>query len=160
VATRLLTPREREILHFLLDAPGLPDRDVLMRQADVALVDGMCGCGCASIGLRVDPSAAPQARPLPRPVVEAFADDLQLVNRWQRLTVLGDDLVYDQSLPVPDDLSGVIGLMLFPEDGWLSYLEIWSAGDFQTPEVFPPPEVFGHPQISELLSTPKERPTE
>jgi hypothetical protein len=145
--------REREILQFLLDAPGLPDRDVLLDQAGVAVVDAdaKCPCGCASIALIVDQSAAPQARPLPRPVVEAFANDLQLVNERHRLTVLGDDLRYDPLLPVPEDLAGTIALMLFPEDGWLTYIEIWSVGNFQTPIVFPPPDVFEPPEISPLL---------
>jgi len=151
VATRSLTAREREILEFLLSAPGLPARDILLQQVDAAVVDSRCSCGCATIGLRVDQSAAPQARPLPRPVVEAFANDLQLVNERHGLTVLGDDLIYDPSVPVPDELSGTIGLMLFPEDGWLTALEIWSVGDLQTPAIFPPPDVFEPPEISPLL---------
>ncbi len=151
VATRPLTEREREILQFLLSAPGLPAREVLLQQVDAAVVDSECPCGCATIGLSVDQSAAPQARPLPRPVVEAFANDLRLVNERHGLIMLGDDLIYDPSVPVPDDLWGTIGLMLFPEDGWLSSLEIWSVGDFQTPAVFPPPDVFEPPEISSLL---------
>jgi hypothetical protein len=153
VATRPLTEREREILWFLLSAPGLPDRDVLLRQAEAAIVneEGKCPCGCASVALSVDQSAAPRARPLPRPVVMAFAHDLQLVNQRHGLTVAGDDGLFDPDLPVPDDLSGYIDLMLWPEDGWLTYLEISAAGEFETPTVFPPPDVFGPPEISDLL---------
>src|SRR5262245_33385386 len=150
---RPLTEREREILWFLVSAPGLPDGDLLLRQAEAAAVDEevKCPCGCGSIALTVDHSAAPQARPLPRPVVIAFAADLQLVNRRHGLTVFGDDGLFDPNLPVPDDLAGYIDLMLWSEDGWLTYVEISAVGDFKTPTVFPPPDVFGPPEISDLL---------
>jgi hypothetical protein len=73
---------------------------------------------------------------------------MQLVNRRQRLTVIGDDGTFDESLPVPDDLEGAIGLILFVEDGWISAIEIWNAGDFRNPEVFPPADVCGSPEVS------------
>jgi len=148
VAIRRLTEREKEILLFLLSAVDLPDRDALLQQAEVAEVADECSCGCASIDLEIDRSVATQARQdLSFDLVSAHADDLQLVNRRHRLTVMGDDLTFDESLPVPDDLEGAIGLILFVEDGWISGLEIWSAGDFRNPEVFPPPDVFGSPEL-------------
>jgi hypothetical protein len=150
--TRPLTGREREILQFLLAVPGLPDRDVLLRQAEVAVVDASWRSGDATIGLSVDESAAPQARFLPHPFVEAFAHDLKRVNKRHPLIWLGDDGRYDASVPAPEDPAGYINLMLFAQDGWLSNLEIISAGDgFANPAVFPPPDVFEPPEISPLL---------
>jgi hypothetical protein len=158
VATRPLTDREREILYFLLGAAGLPDRDALLRQADVTQVDEgrYCPCGCASITLIVDSTAAPRARPLPYPCVSAFANDLKLVAQRHGLTVYEDKRasIYDGSDPVPNELEGsYLDLMLSCDDGWLSGVEISAVGYFGTPEVFPPPDVFDQPEINDLLRT-------
>jgi hypothetical protein len=158
VAARQLTLREREILDFLIDAPGLPDRERLLRQAEVATVDEdrYCPCGCASIMLVVNPSRAPQARPLPHPCVFALANDLKLVAERHGLTLYGDDgtHVYEGSDPVPSELDGAcLSLTLSCSDGWLSSVEISAIGDFGTPEVFPPPDVFEPPEINDLLRT-------
>jgi hypothetical protein len=117
-------------------------RQRLLRSPTSAIVAALQSV-CALTG-----SLAPQARQdLPFDLVTAHADDLQLVNRRQRLTVVGDDLTFDESLPLPDDLEGVIGLILFVEDGWIRGLEIWSASAFRNPEVFPPADVFGSPEV-------------
>ena len=48
---RPLTPRERELLDFLLDGPvSSPE---LRAQAATAVVSGVCSCGCPSIQLAV-----------------------------------------------------------------------------------------------------------
>jgi hypothetical protein len=123
VATRPLTDREREILYFLLGAAGLPDRDALLHQAEVAVVDEdrHCPCGCASITLVVDAATAPQARPLPYPCVSAFANDLKLVAKQHGLTLYENEhtYTYHGSDPVPNELeSGYLDLMLSCDDGW------------------------------------------
>ena len=60
---RPLSEREPEVLIFLLSAPGIPDVDAFRRQAEVAVSSGRsCPYGCASIGLEVDHSAAPQEK--------------------------------------------------------------------------------------------------
>jgi hypothetical protein len=158
VATRPLTDREREILYFLLGAAGLPDRDALLHQAEVAVVDEdrRCPCGCASITLVVDAATAPQARPLPYPCVSAFANDLKLVAQRHGLTLYENKraYIYDGSDPVPHELAGsCLDLMLSCGDGWLSGVEISADGYFGTPEVFPPPDVFDQPEINDLLRT-------
>jgi hypothetical protein len=115
----------------------------------VAEADGECACGCASFDLHIDRSVAPRARQdLPFDLVSAYAFDLQFVNRRQCLTVVGDDGNFDESLPLPHNLEGAIGLILFIEEGWISGLEIWNAGDFRNPEMFPPADVFGFPEVS------------
>jgi hypothetical protein len=136
---RPLSEREHEVLCFLLTAPALPDGDVLRHQAAVAVSSGSdCPCGCASIGLVVDPSAAPKARPdLPGNLVEASTVDIAGVHEREPLSFFGDD-----------DLVGAIGLILWVEGGWLSGIEIWGAGNFANPRTFPPAELFEAPRVT------------
>ncbi|MCR6489901.1 hypothetical protein M8542_44525 [Amycolatopsis sp. OK19-0408] len=51
--SRELTPREREVLTFLL-AGDFPGAAQLRAQAETARVTGQCGCGCPTIDLEVD----------------------------------------------------------------------------------------------------------
>jgi len=151
MADRPLSQREREILAFLLTAPEIPDGDIFRRQAEVAVTSGHdCPCGCASIGLNVDPSMAPQARFDRRhDLVEASTDDIAGVHESQPLVFIGDDLRYDPAVqPRDDDLSGAIGLILWVAEGWLSGIEIWGAGRFKDPDTFPPAELFDPPQVT------------
>jgi hypothetical protein len=146
---RPLTDREREILSFLLSAPGIPDGDVLRRQAEVAIGSGRCSCGCASIGLKVDQSSVPQARlDLEPDLVEAWTEDIAGAHQLGPLVFLGEDLRYDPAVqPTEGDLEGVIGLILWVEEGWLSGIEVWAAGNFRDPATFPPAELFGAPRV-------------
>lgn len=62
---RSLTAEEREVLRAVVLA-GAPEdepvRNALLAQVDAAQVTGpSCTCGCASVGLVVDPTAAPAA---------------------------------------------------------------------------------------------------
>jgi hypothetical protein len=152
MADRPLSEREREILSFLLAAPAIPDGDVFRRQAAVAVSSGSdCPCGCASIGLVVDPSAAPQARfDLPGNLVEASTVDVAGVHKREPLQFFGDDGRFGEAVqPTDDDLVGGIGLILWVEGGWLSGIEIWGAGNFAHPRTFPPAELFEAPRVSE-----------
>jgi len=151
MADRPLSERERDILSFLLRAPAIPDGNVLRRQAAVAVSSGSdCPCGCASIGLVVDPSTAPQARlDLPSNLVEASTVDIAGVHKREPLLFVGDDLLFDATVqPADDDLVGAIGLILWVEDGWLSGIEIWGAGNFAHPRTFPPAELFEAPRVT------------
>jgi len=161
LADRPLSEREREILAFLLSAPGLPDAEVLRRQAEVAVCSGSCPCGCASIDVTVDPSAAPQAGDCP--LVEAFIEDIRAVhereplvfwtwkdggwNRWRRHRRRGH---YDPSVvPTNKDFEGYIGLILWVSGGWLEGVEIHSVGNFRSPRTFPPADLFDPPFMRE-----------
>jgi hypothetical protein len=116
---RPLTEREQRILRFLLsvDAPGV---DALRQQASVATVVGRCPCGCATIYLSVDRSAAPQSSIRRSPAI-------------------------DTQRPLTDDPEQVNDLILFLDDGWLERVEIVHYGE-TPPEEFPPPDVFLPPQ--------------
>lgn len=149
MAERPLSEREREILSLLLSAPEIPDGDILRRQAAVATTSGpSCDCGCASIALEVDRSAAPQARlDLPTNLVEAATADIAGVHRAWPLLFYGDDGRIDPHYAVTDDdLKGAIGLILWVEDGWLGGIEVWSAGNFADPSMFPSAELFEAPR--------------
>ena len=151
MSDRPLTEREHEILSFLLTAPGIPDVDILRQQAAVATGVG-CECGCATVGLNVDPSAAPQASPdIRRDLVETTTDDIARVHRAQPLRFFGDDgeTVDPQRTPTAGDLEGYIGLILWTTgDGWLDSIEMQLVGNFERPATFPPAEVFDAPSVS------------
>jgi hypothetical protein len=124
----------------------------LRRQAAVAASIGNCECGCASIGLKVDPSGAPQARlDLRRDLVSANALDLAAVHEREPLVFTNDDGEYDPAVQPTDlDLQGYIGLQLWVEDGWLAGIELHGvAGEagFQYPRRFPPAELFEPPTV-------------
>jgi hypothetical protein len=120
---RSLRPRERELLEFLLSA-DTPAAEALRVQAQSARATAYCGCGCPSIYLEVDRGRAPRAKISSGPAVETCNDP-------------GD----------PDD---TLWLLLWTEDGWLSYLEIAWVAD-EPPEELPcaeglvPPYVGGPP---------------
>jgi hypothetical protein len=146
MADRPLSEREREILFFLLSAPGLPDAEVFRRQAEVAICCGSCDCGCASINLKVEPSAAPQAHDPPREVVGASTVDIAGLHEREPLVFRGEDGHFDPAVqPTDNDLQGAIGLVLWIDDGWLSGIELWIVGDFRRPRTFPPAELFDPP---------------
>jgi len=150
MADRPLTGQEREILLFLLSAPGIPDGNVLRRQGEVAISSGRsCPCGCASIGLKVDQSLVPRARrDLEPALVSALTDDIAGVHELGLLVFLGEDRRYDPAVqPTDGDLEGAIGLILWVEEGWLSGIEVWAAGNFRHPETFPPAELFEAPYV-------------
>ena len=112
---RTLTERERGILNFLLNAE-FQGAAALRAQAETAKVTALCGCGCASIHLEVDRDRSPRAELMSRIPVEASGKAVE---------------------------DG--GLILFADEGWLSYLEIWYVTDEPPPE-FPPPSRFDPPR--------------
>lgn len=151
MADRPLSGREREILLFLLSLPEMRDGDVLRRQAEVATTPGRsCPCGCASIGLKVDPSAASQARLDRRRFrVDAMTEDIAGVHEREPLVFLGKDGRFDPSVvPTEDDFYGYIGLMLWVDGGWLEDIEVHSVGNFRNPRTFPPADLFELPSVT------------
>jgi hypothetical protein len=110
---RPLTQLEQSILAKLFSVEA-PDREALRSQITEATVTGRCECGCASIELSVDRSLAEPAS-----------------RTWR---------------PFPVELAGRQGerpleVILFVDDGWISYLElVWY--DEPAPPEFPPAESF------------------
>ncbi len=96
---RPLLSEERATLLALLNYADFEGRDELVVQLESAHVDSYCGCGCATVGLTVDP-AAPAARATYRPIPN-HADVID-----------GDGEI----------LGGVI---VFADDGYLSLLEVY-----------------------------------
>ena len=114
---RPLTSPERAILDFLLTAE-FQGRAALRAQADHARVTGRCSCGCATVDLTVDRTAAPPAQVSERMVAEAMSSN------------------------------GEYGLLLFVVDGYLSSVEIYGNAAQPPPEFPPPSafaEPLGHP---------------
>jgi hypothetical protein len=147
---RPLTERESEILSFLLTAPGIPDVDILRRQA--AMTTGSsCDCGCASLELTVDRSAAPHASSvLRRDLAWAETEDIASVHRLEPLRFYGEDgnTIDPQHHVTAHDLDGYIGLILWTTgDGWLDWIEMHLVGNFARPSTFPPAELFEAPQL-------------
>ena len=104
---RPLTSPERAILDFLLTAE-FQGRAALRAQADHARVTGRCSCGCATVDLTVDRTAAPPAQVSKSMVAEAMSSD------------------------------GEYGLLLFVDDGYLSSVEIYGNVAEPPPEFPPP----------------------
>ncbi|MDJ0771549.1 MAG: hypothetical protein QNJ12_22375 [Ilumatobacter sp.] len=100
---RPLTDQERELLEALTsqDFTGAGD---LRHQIDYAQAQRGCNCGCGTIDLRVDRAHAPPA-PLTRQPAPGEAN------------------------VVDDNGDTIAGLILFTNDGYLSSLEIYFAGD-------------------------------
>jgi hypothetical protein len=95
---RPLLPEERTTLLALLNHADFEGRDALIAQVASTRVDSYCGCGCATVGLTVDPaalSAGVTYRPIPN-----------------------DAAVTDGN---GEPLGGII---VFADDGYLSNLEI------------------------------------
>ena len=97
IPPRPLTPREQELLQYLLQAE-FPGKQALVKQAETLLVSGHCACGCASILFRVDTTSAPSALVQRRIPVEAEGADMDGV---------------------------IIHFLLHVVQGWLSELEIF-----------------------------------
>jgi hypothetical protein len=117
---RPLTPREREILGYLLSAES-PGVEELRQQSEVVLARPW-DCGCASIALVVD-----QTRAHPSPIMGRPAIETQSKER--------------------EDPTRVFDLLLWVDDGWLSSIELVAYG-FERHEdanVFPPPADFHRP---------------
>ena len=76
----------------------------MLCQLPHAVVRRRCGCGCATLDLAVDRSAAPPA------------------------AVGNSSVVASASFSV-DGLSDTDGVLLFAEDGYLSCLEVYSVAD-------------------------------
>ncbi|GAA2203099.1 hypothetical protein [Streptomyces bangladeshensis] len=77
-----------------------PVSSALLAQVPHTRVVGRCGCGCATVDLRVDRTAADPAPPHGNPAVDA----------WYRAP-------------------HAAGVMVCTEDGYLSLLEIYSVSD-------------------------------
>jgi Phage integrase family len=99
---RALGDQEAAVLDWVL-AHRFTDAGRLRAQAASAVATGRCACGCASIHLDVEHTSGLAARtPSPVPV---------------------------QPQIVGDDGQPVGGVLLFLQDGWLSYLEVYSYGE-------------------------------
>jgi len=99
----------------ILLSAEVPGAEALRIQAQSARAAGYCGCGCPSIGLEVDRERAQQAVLASRPAAKTHND--------------------------PEDPEHTLWLILWAEDGWLSYLEIAWISE-QAPQEFPSPESF------------------
>ncbi|HSS36167.1 MAG TPA: hypothetical protein VLR93_07815 [Patescibacteria group bacterium] len=118
VFPRPLTESEHAILDHML-AVDDARLEPLRRQATTVTVVGRCSCGCASIELEVDRLHASRAVDLCSPVTETSTQ-------------------HARDYPDPDYRE----LILFLDDGWLSYLEIvFYIGD--AVREFPPADRFG-----------------
>jgi hypothetical protein len=107
---RPLLSEERATLQALLTYADFEGRDALVEQVDFARVDYYCRCGCATVGLTVDPAAS-SARKTYRPIPnEASVVDL--------------------------DGKSIGGVIVFADDGYLSNLEIYWYDEPISP--FPP----------------------
>jgi hypothetical protein len=103
---RAMTGEELAVLEFLLE-PDFPGAETLRDQARHAEVTDLCGCGCPSFSLAVDKSRSTRAEVSPgHPVILAAA-----------------------SL----DLDPPYELLLFTDDGWLSYVELVWYGESPPP---------------------------
>jgi hypothetical protein len=117
---RPLSLREAETLRFML-SPNDPRLDSLREQAEVALVSGMCHCGCATVDLAVDKDRA-------RPAAGLCSE------------------VIDTRTPQFDPDKGPFELILYLADGWLKELEVvYYAND--PPLEFPSMDRFEPPQL-------------
>jgi hypothetical protein len=117
--SRALTPRESEVLAFLLAADD-ERLGPLRRQAETATVTGGCGCGCPSIDLAVDRTRTSPATGLGRPAVTT---------------------VSREAGPADE----VWWLHLWVEDGWLEGIELSYIDT--PPSALPAPDVFGLPVV-------------
>lgn len=118
---RLLTPREREVLDFLLsiETPGVEE---LRQQADFTLARSW-DCGCASIDLIVDQERGPRSSIAKRPAIEAASKERE-------------------------DPERIFDLLLWVDDGWLSGMEMVEYGfdrHEDAPDTFPEPSDFEPP---------------
>jgi hypothetical protein len=118
---RDLTPRESEILDFLLSIDDAR-LDPLREQRRTVKVTGGCGCGCATIDLAVDRERSGPADICGQPVSAVLTPEAE-----------------------PSDPRDHVGLLLFLEDGWLSQVEIWWIQN-PAPE-FPPASSFAAPRL-------------
>lgn len=107
-APRALTGEERALLRWLLSRGG-EDARALLPQVEHARVAGGCGCGCATLDLRVD--GRPPAPPGIGPVSPDFF--------WF----------------APD--GGLCGIFVHAAQGTLSGLEVWSVDGKTTPAALP-----------------------
>ena len=98
-----------------------PRMTALRGQAAIARVDGMCRCGCATIDLSVDRTAAEVALGLEYAAVDSYTHDKADVERLRELIV-------------------------FVKDGWLSSLEVVFYGD-SPPTVLPDPMDMEPPHV-------------
>ena len=96
---RPLLPEERATLMAILVRGDFDGRDALVAQADSALVNSYCGCGCATVGLEVD-RTTPHAFDVPSPISNsAYVSD--------------------------SDGEPIGGIVVVVDDGYLSSLEIY-----------------------------------
>jgi hypothetical protein len=106
---RAMTEEERAVLEFLL-VPDFHVAETLRDQVRHAEVDRLCGCGCPSFSLAVDKSRSTRAEVSPKhPVISAASSR---------------------------DLDPPYELLLFIDDGWLSYVELVWYGESR-PSSFP-----------------------
>jgi hypothetical protein len=106
---------ERELLLMLLPEDGFPDVGVYRTQVEHAIVTGLCGCGCPTVYLEIDPVLAPRA---------GFHGDPLLP--YTARTREGD---------------AVQQLLVFAREGWLESLELsWTT--MTPPLEFPEPALW------------------
>jgi hypothetical protein len=104
-----MTEEERAVLEFLL-VPDFHAAKTLRDQVRHAEVDRLCECGCPSFSLAVDKSRSIRAEVSPKHSVISAAPSLDV------------DPPYE--------------LLLFTDDGWLSYVELVWYGE-SPPSSFP-----------------------
>jgi hypothetical protein len=114
-----LTPREREILNFLLSVE-MPGVEELRLQAGTAMAEGPLESCCPSISLFVDRERAPQSPIRSSPAVDALSKERAPADR-------------------------VFDLLLFVDDGWLQEIELVHYTESSGLDEFPPPLAFDEP---------------
>jgi hypothetical protein len=133
---RPLTPREREVLDFLVSVDH-PAAEALRIQAATARVTDKCDCGCGGISLTVDREGTPRAD-LGNQETRVFGGRLFLrkVFRCRHVTSNND----------PKDPEETQWLTLYTEDGWIEGIESSWVSD-SPPKGLPSPEGFSPPSI-------------
>jgi hypothetical protein len=101
-----------------------PRVDALRAQRESAVVTGLCGCGCASIGIEVDRTNGTPADLGSSAISADMKEEID---------------------GTPIDPHATVGLLMWLDEGWLSYLEIWWIDEI--PAEFPPPSSFEQLQV-------------